>query len=177
MANCLTLPGFVLTQKHWICVSENCSMLMIQPLLPTTQLMCSKLWIVSPQQLLCLVLKSTFPRPSCSNSLLQRPLDYQRPLLSMMNHWRQPSLSLTVTNTTSANLEVERRIQPATKAYGTLQKRLWSCHDISTKTKVKVYSISVILACSIPSSAPLFTIDISWLWQDSSFPSYAPSST
>ena len=32
----------------------------------------------------------------------------------------------------------------ATKAYGALQKRLWSCHDISTKTKVKVYSVAVI---------------------------------
>ena len=39
---------------------------------------------------------------------------------------------------------MERRIQSATKAYGTLQKRLWSCHDISTNTKVKVYSAAVI---------------------------------
>ena len=29
-------------------------------------------------------------------------------------------------------------------AYGALQKRLWSCHDISTKTEVKVYSVAVI---------------------------------
>ena len=53
-------------------------------------------------------------------------------------------LGSTVTNTNSADLEVERRIQSATNAYGALQKRLWSCHDISTKTKVKVYSVAVI---------------------------------
>ena len=53
-------------------------------------------------------------------------------------------LGSTVTNTDSVDLEVERRIQSATKAYGALQKRLWSCHDISTKTKVKVYSVAVI---------------------------------
>ena len=53
-------------------------------------------------------------------------------------------LGSTVTNTNSADLEVERRIHSATKAYGVLQKRLWSCHDISTKTKVKVYSVAVI---------------------------------
>ena len=49
-----------------------------------------------------------------------------------------------VTNTNSADLEVERRIQSATKAYGGLQKRLWSCKDIITKTKVNVYSVAVI---------------------------------
>ena len=53
-------------------------------------------------------------------------------------------LGSTVSNTNYADLEVERRIQSATKAYGALQKRLWSCHDISTKTKVKVYSVAVI---------------------------------
>ena len=53
-------------------------------------------------------------------------------------------LGSTVTNINSADLEVKRRIQSTTKAYGVLQKRLWSCHDISTKTKVKVYSVAVI---------------------------------
>ena len=33
------------------------------------------------------------------------------------------------------------------------------------------------LACSIPSSAPLFTAGTSWLWQDSNFATYVPSST
>ena len=59
-------------------------------------------------------------------------------------HWTATYLGSTVTNTNSADLEVERRIQSATKAYTALQKRLWSCHDISTKTKVKVYSVAVI---------------------------------
>ena len=44
----------------------------------------------------------------------------------------------------NADTEVERRIQSATRAYGALQKRLWSCNDINTKTKVKVYSVAVI---------------------------------
>ena len=53
-------------------------------------------------------------------------------------------LGSTVTNINSADLEVKRRIQSTAKAYGVLQKRLWNCHDISTKTKVKVYSVAVI---------------------------------
>ena len=53
-------------------------------------------------------------------------------------------LGSTITNTNSADLEVERRIQSARKAYGALQKRLWIYYDISTKTKVKVYSVAVI---------------------------------
>lgn len=53
-------------------------------------------------------------------------------------------LGSTITSTNSADLEVERRIRSATKAYGALQKRLWSCHDISVKTKVKVYSAAVL---------------------------------
>ena len=44
----------------------------------------------------------------------------------------------------NADTEVERRIQSATRAYGALQKRLWGCNDINTKTKVKVYSVAVI---------------------------------
>ena len=53
-------------------------------------------------------------------------------------------LGSTVTNTNSSDLKVERRIQSATRAYGAMQKRLWSCHDIRTKTKVKVYSVTVV---------------------------------
>ena len=53
-------------------------------------------------------------------------------------------LGSTVTNTNSAGLEVERRIQSATKTYGAIQKRLWSCNDTSTKTKVKVCLVAVI---------------------------------
>lgn len=53
-------------------------------------------------------------------------------------------LGSTVTSTNSADLEVERRIQSATKAYCALYKRLWSQHDISLKTKAKVYSVAVL---------------------------------
>ena len=79
-------------------------------------------------------------------------------------------LGSTVTNTNSAGLEVERRIQSATKTYGAIQKRLWSCNDTSTKTKVKVCLVAVIPCL-------LFTAGTSWLWQDSSFAIYTPSST
>ena len=44
----------------------------------------------------------------------------------------------------NADPEVARRIQSTTRAYGALQKRLWSCNDISTKNKVKVDSVAVI---------------------------------
>ena len=53
-------------------------------------------------------------------------------------------LDSTVTNTNSVDLEVERRIQPVTKAYGALHRRLWSCHDICTKT----YQSEGLLSCS-----------------------------
>ena len=53
-------------------------------------------------------------------------------------------LGSTVTSTNSADLEIERRIQSASKAYGSLHKRLWSQHDIHSKTKVKVYSVAVL---------------------------------
>ena len=51
-------------------------------------------------------------------------------------------LGSTVTNINSADLEVERTIQSATKAYSALQKRLGNCNDISIKTKVDLLSSS-----------------------------------
>lgn len=53
-------------------------------------------------------------------------------------------LGSTITSSNSSDLEVERRIQSASKAYGSLHKRLWSQHDIHSKTKVKVYSVAVL---------------------------------
>ena len=53
-------------------------------------------------------------------------------------------LGSTVTNTNSSDLEVAKRIQSATKAFGALYKRLWSRHDIKLATKVKVYNIAVL---------------------------------
>ena len=44
-------------------------------------------------------------------------------------------LGSTVTNTNSANLRVERRIQSATKAYGALQKRLGAVMISAQKPK------------------------------------------
>ena len=53
-------------------------------------------------------------------------------------------LGSTVTNTNSSDLEVERRIQAATKSFGALHRRLWSRHDIKLKTKIKVYNAAVV---------------------------------
>ena len=49
-------------------------------------------------------------------------------------------LGSAVTDTNSADLEVEWRTQAAAKAFGSFQKRLWSQHDIKRKTKVNVYN-------------------------------------
>ena len=53
-------------------------------------------------------------------------------------------LGSTVSNTNKADDEVEKRIVAATKAYGALHKRLWSQHDITSRTKVKVYAVAVV---------------------------------
>ena len=128
-------------------VSENCSMLMTQPLWPTTQLICSRLWVVSPQQLICLVLRSTYPRPSCTTSLLQCPLNCQRQLRSMMNHWRRLSLSLTWAAPSQTPTLRIWKWKGGSNLPGrpmVRYKRDWIYYDISTKTKVKVYSVAVI---------------------------------
>ena len=58
-------------------------------------------------------------------------------------------LGSTVTATNSSDLEVERRIQSATKACGALVKKLWNSHDIgrTTKVKVKVYKAALLPIC------------------------------
>jgi len=53
-------------------------------------------------------------------------------------------LGSTVTTTNLPDLEVERRIQSATKAYGALAKRLWDSRDVGRATKVKVYQAAVL---------------------------------
>lgn len=53
-------------------------------------------------------------------------------------------LGSAVTNTNPADLEVDLRTQTAAKAFGSLQKHLWSRHDIKRKTKVKVYNAAIL---------------------------------
>lgn len=53
-------------------------------------------------------------------------------------------LGSAVTDTNSADLEVERRTQATAKAFGSLQKRLWSQLDIKQKTKVKVCNAAIL---------------------------------
>ena len=46
----------------------------------------------------------------------------------------------TTVSNNSPDIEVEQRIQSATKAFGDLSTRLWSRYDIKLQTKVKVYN-------------------------------------
>lgn len=45
-------------------------------------------------------------------------------------------LGSTVTNNNSLDLKVERRIQAANKAFGSLQQRPWLWHDIKLTSKI-----------------------------------------
>ena len=134
MANCSTLPGFVPAQKHWRCASENGSALVANNAVDMQQIVDR---FSPPADMFGLTI-----------NISQIELLYQPPPMSI----EQPEtitvhdeplkttesftyLGSTVTNTNSADLEKERRIQSATKAYGALQKRLWSCYDKITKTK------------------------------------------
>ena len=67
-------------------------------------------------------------------------------------------LGSAVTDTNSADVEVERRTQAAAKAFGSLQKRLWSQHDIKRKTKVKVYNAAIL-------SSLLYSVESMTLYQ------------
>ena len=53
-------------------------------------------------------------------------------------------LGSAVTNTNSSDLEIERCVQSAAKAFGALQKCLWSCHDVKLCTKIKVYNTAIL---------------------------------
>ena len=52
-------------------------------------------------------------------------------------------LGSAVTNTNSSDLEIERHVQSASKAFGALQKHLWSHHDVKLCTKIKVYKTAI----------------------------------
>ena len=53
-------------------------------------------------------------------------------------------LGSTVTNINPCNLEIERCVQSASKAFGALQKCLWSHHDVKLHTKIKVYNTAIL---------------------------------
>ena len=53
-------------------------------------------------------------------------------------------LGSAVTNTNSSDLKIERHVQSASKAFGALQKCLWSCHDVKLCTKIKVYNTAIL---------------------------------
>lgn len=55
-------------------------------------------------------------------------------------------LGSAITNKNSSDIEVERRIQAAARAFGSLQTRLWSRHDVKMATKMKVYNAAVLPA-------------------------------
>ena len=53
-------------------------------------------------------------------------------------------LGSTVTIEILSDVEINRRIQAACKAFGSFQHRLWSRHDIKLCTKIKVYNAAVL---------------------------------
>ena len=53
-------------------------------------------------------------------------------------------LGSTVTIEILSDVEINRRIQAACKAFGSFQHRLWSSHDIKRCTKIKVYNAAVL---------------------------------
>ena len=53
-------------------------------------------------------------------------------------------LESAVTNTNSSVPEIERHVQSASKAFGALQKCLWSHHDVKLCTKIKVYNNAIL---------------------------------
>ena len=128
MANCSTLPGFVPAQKHWRCTSENGSAFVTNNAVDMQQIVDR----FSPAaDMFGLTINIS------KIELLYQPLPMSIELPETITVHDEPLkttesftyLGSTVTNTNSADLEVERRIQSAPKAYGALQKRLWSCND------------------------------------------------
>ena len=55
-------------------------------------------------------------------------------------------LGSTVTSTNKLDTEIANRIQPSSKAYGSLHKRVWSQRDIHVKTACKAYRAMVLTA-------------------------------
>ena len=49
-----------------------------------------------------------------------------------------------VTNINSSDLKIEKHVQSASKAFGALQKCLWSHHDVKLCTKIKVYNTAIL---------------------------------
>ena len=144
MANCSTLHGYVPAQKHWRCASENGSTLVANNAVDVQQIV-DRFSSAADMFGLKINISKTellYQPPPMSIELPETITVHDEPLKTTESFTH---LSSTVTNTNSAELEVERRIQSATKAYHVaLQKRLWSYNDNSTKTKVKVYSVAVI---------------------------------
>lgn len=85
------------------------------------------------------------PSPMFSNNMRDpQPVTVHGEPLKSVKAFTYLGTGSTVTYTNSSDLEVERRIQSAIKAFGSLEKRLWSCHNISYSTKVKVYNAAVL---------------------------------
>ena len=53
-------------------------------------------------------------------------------------------LGSAVINTNSSDLKIERHVQSASKAFGALQKCLWSHHDVKLCTKIEVYNTAIL---------------------------------
>ena len=62
-------------------------------------------------------------------------------------------LGSTITEKATLDEEINLRISKASQAFGKLEKRLWSSHDISLCTKVKVYRATIITALTYGSES------------------------
>ena len=124
-------------------------------------------------------ISKTYPRPSCSISVLQCTLNCKRVLRSVMNHWRHPGNSLTwAAPSQTPALQVWKwkgGSNPPRRPMVRYRRDSGAVMTTAQKPKWRFTQLKSSLACSIPSSVPLFTADTSWLWQDSSFATYAPS--
>ena len=92
------------------------------------------------------------PPPHCSEA------DKQAPVVSVDDVPLQVSrkfcyLGSTISEDGTLDDEIKLRISKASQAFGKLEKRLWSSHDISLCTKIKVYRATIITALTYGSES------------------------
>ena len=83
------------------------------------------------------------PAPGTDTEQIQKPIVYVNgTALKTTDSFIY--LGSAVTDSNSSDLEVDRRIMSASKAYGALHKRLWSRHDVRLDTKVNFYNKAIL---------------------------------
>ena len=82
--------------------------------------------------------------PPRSNSNRHSPVKIKIENLTLKQNSKFLYLGSTITEKATLDEEIQFRIGKASSAFGNLQDRLWSSHDVSLKTKVDVYKAVVI---------------------------------